>query len=166
MSERVDHCFEPVFDDRSRVLLLGTMPSPASRRYNFYYSHPRNRMWQCLSRLLGEPTPETPEQKRALLLCHGIAMWDVLRSCEIDGASDASIRSPEPNDVAGLLRSSDIRAIFTTGAKAGELYRRYILPECGREAAVLPSTSPANAAAGMDTLLERYSVILEYIEGL
>ncbi len=157
------HCFEPVFDENSRILLLGTMPSPKSRENGFYYSHPQNRLWRVLAKVLEESVPEGAEQKRALLLKRGIAMWDVLKSCKIAGASDASIAEPVPNDIAMVLRAAPIRAVFATGTKAAQLYRRYAEPQTRAPIIVLPSTSPANAAVGFDALVQAYAAIRAYL---
>ena len=163
MCEFVTHCFEPFFDQNSRILILGTMPSPASRKYGFYYSHPRNRFWPIMAQLLDEPTPTTPEEKRSMALKHGFALWDVLSACEIEGASDASIKKPVPNDIAALLSKTNISAIFTTGNQAAQLYARFCaakgLPAC----IPLPSTSPANARMTIGELIEKYSVIMSYL---
>jgi len=163
MGEFVTHCFEPVYDNNSRILILGTMPSPASRKYGFYYSHPRNRFWPVMAQLLDEPTPTTPDEKREAALKHGFALWDVLSACEIEGASDASIKKPQPNDIAALLQETNISAIFTTGNQAAQLYARFCashgLPEC----IPLPSTSPANARISLGELIEKYSIILLFL---
>lgn len=162
-TEYVGHPFGPVFDENSRVLILGSIPSPKSRETGFYYGHPRNRFWPVLARVFGEPEPGTVEEKRALALRHGVALWDVLAGCEICGADDNSIRSPKANDLSGILAQAPIQAIFTTGAKAGALYKRYCLPITGMEAVILPSTSPANCRIGLDQLTEAYSKILEFL---
>ena len=93
-----------------------------------------------------------------------IALWDVLASCEIEGASDSSIRNPVPNDMNVILRAAPIRAIFATGQKAGALYKKYCLPQCGVPVQVLPSTSPANCAVKLDALCEKYAVIRQAAE--
>ncbi len=157
------HCFEPVFDEKSKVLLLGTMPSPKSRENGFYYSHPQNRLWRVLAHILCEYAPESAEQKRAMLIKHGIAMWDVLKSCKIAGASDASIIDPVPNDIAMILRAAPIRAVFATGMKAAQLYRRYVEHNTRVPITALPSTSPANAAVGFDALVQAYAVIKAFL---
>ncbi len=142
----VTHAFAPVYDSRSRWLVLGTMPSPQSVRHGFYYSHPQNRFWPLMAALFNEPLPHTPEEKAALALRHGVALWDVLASCEIKGASDASIRHPVPNDFTRLLHEAPIARIFATGKAAHGLFQRLVAPSLGREAVYLPSTSPANQA--------------------
>ena len=160
--KHIAHPFEPVADERSRVLLLGTMPSPRSREDGFYYGHPQNRFWKVLAALFDEPAPTTNERKRDLLLRHHIALWDVLSSCEIEGASDASIAHAEPNDIAGLIARTHIEAVYCTGSKAAELYAKLCEPACGLKATRLPSTSPANAACSFDELLEAYRAIMTH----
>lgn len=156
----VTHEIQPVFDSRSRVLLLGTMPSPASREQGFYYGHPQNRFWRVLAAIFDEPAPRTIEEKCGMLLRHHIALWDVLASCEIEGASDASIRDAQPNDLARIFDVADIRAVFATGTKAGELYRKLIEPALGVPCTTLPSTSPANAKMKLDDLTDAYGKAL------
>lgn len=156
----VSHPLEPVYDESSTILVLGTMPSPASRAAGFYYSHPQNRFWQVLSAVFNEELPYTPEQKRRFVLSHGIALWDVLASCEIDGAEDASIRKPVANDFAELLAKTRIKTIYTTGEKAANLYRKLCRSSTGIDAIPLPSTSPAaRGRYPLNTLIEIYSVL-------
>lgn len=159
----VVHPLGPVFDSSSRVLILGTMPSPASRAGAFYYLHPRNRFWTVLAALFGEPVPADNGARRSLALRHGVALWDVLAECSIEGAGDASIRDPVANDIAGLLGKTGIRAVFTTGQTAGRLYRRLCEPQTGLAATVLPSPSPANCAVSTAELIERYRAILPWL---
>ena len=95
---RIVHPIPPVFDERSRVLVLGSMPSPASRDSGFNYGHPQNRFWRVMAQLADEPVPTDNDWKRDFCLRHHIALWDVLAECDIEGASDASIRNARPND--------------------------------------------------------------------
>ena len=122
--QRICHPLKPVFDSRSQVLLLGTMPSPRSRAEGFYYAHPRNRFWLVMGQVFGEPVPETAEGRRRFCLKHGVALWDVLSSCVICGAGDDSIREPSPNPVEAVLQAAPVRAVFTTGRTAFTLYNR------------------------------------------
>ena len=162
---RVFHTLEPVFDAHSRVLMLGTMPSPKSREAQFYYAHPQNRFWPTLAKLFSEPTPQTGEERRTFALRRGIALWDVLQSCEIEGASDASIRHAVPNELSTVLDSAPIRAVFTTGRRAYELYNRLCLHKMTEISCIcLPSTSPANRRISDAELLKAYSVILNYLD--
>ena len=163
--ETIRHPLGPVFDSRSRVLILGTMPSPASRAGDFYYLHPQNRFWPALAALFGEEPPADNSARRAFALRHRIALWDVLAHCSIEGAGDASIREPEGNDIAGLIKKAPIRAVFATGQTAGRLYHRLCEPAAGIPAVVLPSPSAANCAMRLETLIERYRVILPYLTG-
>jgi len=156
----VQHSLEPVFDGDSTILILGTMPSVASRENGFYYSHPQNRFWQVLSAVFDEPLPYTGEQKKKLVLAHGIALWDVLASCEIDGSEDSSIKKPVANDFTALLAAAPIRKVYTTGEKAAALYRKLCRVSTGLDAVPLPSTSPANRGRyPLNTLIEIYSVL-------
>lgn len=161
-SEYIVHPLKPVYDENSEILILGTMPSPKSREYGFYYSHPQNRFWRILSDLYGEPLPKTNGEKTDLLLSHRIALWDVLKSCRISGADDGSIKEPVPNEIASLLKKTGIKKIFTTGTKAALLYRRLCLKKTGTPAVPLPSTSPANQRYyTYEKLLEAYRAILK-----
>ena len=162
--EHIIHSIEPVFDAESRVLILGTMPSPKSREVQFYYGHPQNRIWRVLAAVLGEEVPQSVPEKKAMLLRHRIALWDVLAECEITGASDSSIRNPVANDLSVILDHAPVQAVFTTGATAWKLYTRLQKPHTGIEAVRLPSTSPANCAVKMEALTEAYKAILPWLE--
>lgn len=162
--EHIIHSIEPVFDTESRVLILGTMPSPKSREVQFYYGHPQNRFWRVLAAVLGEELPQSVPEKKAMLLRHRIALWDVLAECEITGASDSSIRNPVANDLSVILDHAPVQAVFTTGATAWKLYTGLQKPHTGIEAVRLPSTSPANCAVKMEALTEAYKAILPWLE--
>lgn len=194
--QHLSHGFGPVFDERSRVLVLGSFPSVLSRRNSFYYGNPQNRFWRVIAACAGEPVPpnegervagkgraiggegvadgkrapaasgEAPATvtsaqsiaaKTSLLLAHGIALWDVIESCDIKGSSDASIRNVEPVDIARVLETARIEAVFCNGGTAGRLYRRYLRESVGLDAVVLPSTSPANASWSLERLVGRWS---------
>lgn len=165
----VRHPFPPLYDENSKILILGSFPSVKSREMAFFYGHPQNRFWKLLSRLLEAPFPETVPDRRAFLLAHGIALWDVIASCEIHGSSDASIRNAVPNDLRQILDHAQIRQVYVNGQTAGKLYRKYqekplreAYGDCAK-AVVLPSTSPANAAWTMDRLMEAWRVIPEQL---
>ena len=273
VEHRVEHGFGPVWNAESRLLILGSMPSPKSREASFYYMHPRNRFWpvmeavfadlpgsgtiryaasDCL-RLAGSsvqpsmnppasgglvdgpsaspvnrtsiappinppdystdapivqqinppddmPTDtligaqagivpnaavadirrldiqqseigrdtvgDTPESRRAFALRHHVALWDVIASCDITGASDASIHNAVPNDLTPILRGAPIVHVFTTGAKAAQLYRKLIEPQLAAAGITLPmtplpSTSPANAAMRLPDLVAVYRAAFE-----
>ena len=160
---RVIHTIPPVYDVHSRILMLGTIPSPKSREVGFYYGHPQNRFWRIICDLLGEPYALSPEERRMVALRHRIALGDVLASCEISGAEDASIREEKPNDLSKILSCAPVRMIFTTGAKAAKLYEKYCINQTGMGCIALPSTSPANCRMSYEQLKEAYRPILEYL---
>ena len=162
-TEYIVHNFQPIYNEHSRILMLGTMPSPKSREVGFYYGHPRNRFWKVVSDVCQAPLPQTPEEKTAFALEYKIAVWDVLAGCEIKGADDSSIRNPVANDLDVILKHAKIQAVFTTGTKAGQLYKKYCLPKNGISAVTLPSTSPANCRMTYEELYEAYSVIKQYL---
>ena len=162
--ESLRHPFPAIYAPDSRILILGSFPSVKSREQMFFYGHPQNRFWRVLAALLGADVPQTVEEKRAFLFEHCIALWDVIASCDIAGSSDASIRNSAPNDLSPILRSAPIRQIFTNGGTAHRLYRKYIYPLTGREDAVLPSTSPANAARSLDALINAWQPVCEALK--
>ena len=165
--EKVRHPFPPLYDENSKILILGSFPSVKSREMAFFYGHRQNRFWKLLSLLLDAPFPETVPERRAFALSHGIALWDVIASCEIRGSSDASIRSAVPNDLREILDAAKIRQIYVNGQTAGRLYQKYQeKPLCSEygdcaKAIILPSTSPANAAWNIDRLMQAWRVILK-----
>ena len=158
--EHITHSFEPVYDENSRILILGTLPSVKSRENNFYYGHKQNRFWKLLAYLLDEPLPDTIEEKKHMLFKNHIAIWDVIQSCDIKGSSDSSIRNVTPTDIRKILETADIKQVYANGNKAGALYKKYQLPLTQKEAVVLPSTSPANAAWTFERLCEAWTQIL------
>ena len=159
------HPVRPVFDEGSKALVLGTMASPASRRMGFFYGHPQNRFWKVLAELFDDDPGDTPETRRAFALRHGIALADVISECDIVGASDSSIRNPVPMDLSPIMEGADIKAVFTTGTKASQLYRRLQEPLWPDVPHIpLPSTSGANARMRLPELVERYSRILEAMD--
>lgn len=160
--QKVTHTFEPVYDKNSRILVLGSMPSVKSREEGFYYGHPRNRFWKVLSGILECTEPVTIDDKKTMLLAHGIALWDVIASCEIKGSSDSSIKNVIPTDIFGLLRKIPINRIYANGKTAGTLYKKYVEPATGLSCTVLPSTSPANAAYNLERLLKEWSVVTSH----
>ena len=155
----LQHPFGPLYNENSRVLILGSFPSVKSREQNFFYGHPQNRFWKVVAAVFGRPVPVSIDEKKALILESGLALWDSIASCEITGSSDASIRNVRANDISVILDSCSIERIYCNGRKSHELYQRYIMPRTGREAECLPSTSPANAQWTLDRLTEAWRVI-------
>lgn len=161
MSETIRHPIPPYVPKNSRVLILGTMPSPKSREAGFYYMHPQTRFWPTLAGVFGEAVPCRLEARKAFLDRHGIALWDVLATCRIEGASDASIRDAVANDIPDLLLVTGITRVFTTGSAAAGYYKKLVYPLCGVEAAALPSPSSANARMRAEELVKAYRILLE-----
>ena len=150
------HPFPPLYDGRSRVLILGSFPSVKSREAGFFYGHPQNRFWKVLAALFGEAVPRSIEEKKALVLRRRLALWDSIASCDIAGSSDASITNVTPNDLRPILEGADIRAVFCNGGASLRVYERWCRPLTGREAVGLPSTSPANARWSLERLTEAW----------
>ena len=163
MSKTV-HSIEPVYSPQSRILILGSFPSVRSREVGFFYGHPQNRFWKTLAGLFGEAVPQSIDEKKVFLQVHGIALWDVIASCEIVGSSDASIRNAIPNDLSKILDVAPIGGVFTNGATADRLYRKYLRDHVGMDAVCLPSTSPANAAWSVERLTDAWRVILDCLQ--
>lgn len=156
--------FPPVADDRARVLVLGSMPGLRSLQAGEYYAHPQNAFWPLMGALFGAGRDLPYPQRLARLQSRGIALWDVLESCERPGSLDADIveSSLRTNDLIGFLRRHPgIRRIYFNGAKAEACFRRHVrLPaDLGLPRQRLPSTSPAHATLDFAAKLAAWSVI-------
>ncbi len=163
--DHITHPWKAIYDDHSAILILGTMPSPKSRENGFYYSHPQNAFWPLLADLLHQEKPASdPEAKKEFLLRNHIAVFDVLQSCDIQGASDMSIQNAKINSFYPILQNAPIRAVFTTGKKATEYYRNYAPEQQDYPCIYLPSTSPANRGNfPYPKLKESWQIILKYL---
>lgn len=153
------HPFPPLYSADSKVLILGSFPSVKSREAMFFYGHPQNRFWKVIAALFCEPVPQTIEEKKRLILSHGLALWDSIASCDIKGSSDASITNAQPTDLSEILKNSQVGRIYCNGSRSFEIYNRYQLPKLGLQAVKLPSTSPANAAFSLERLTQEWSII-------
>ena len=162
MGEIFTHTFEPIFDTNSEILVLGSFPSVKSRENNFYYAHPQNRFWRVVASVYSCPVPKTVEEKKNMLLSNKIAVWDVIKSCEITGSADSTIKSVIPNDLSEILSVADIKKIYANGKTAQSLYNKYIKKNTGVDIISLPSTSPANAAYSLEKLIKEWKIINEY----
>ena len=176
--QHIEHGFEPVFDRRSRVLVLGSFPSVLSRANTFYYGNSQNRFWRVMAACLGVPVPPNEGDalasgepatldasvaaKRAMLLNGGVALWDVIESCDIKGSSDASIKNVVPARVELITSNASIEQVICNGGTAGHLYKRYLQERTCLPAVVLPSTSPANAAWRLERLVERWREAVDW----
>ena len=151
------HEIDPVYNENSKILILGSFPSEASRACGFYYGHPQNRFWRVLPRVLGKTLDGGKEEKIRFLLENNIALWDVIGSCTVTGSSDSSIKDVIPNDITPILKTADIKAVYLNGKLANRLFEKYV--KCEIPHICLPSTSPANAAYSVDRLISEWSVI-------
>lgn len=153
------HNINPVFNKESKILILGSFPSVKSREQSFFYGHPQNRFWRVISYITNEPLPKTIDDKKALLLKNNIAVWDVIKSCDIIGSSDSSIENVVINDLSIILNDANIKRIFANGDKAYKLFKKYYSKDI--DIMKLPSTSPANAQYSLGKLCDEWKIILE-----
>ncbi len=154
------HTIEPIYDKNSKILILGSFPSVKSREQGFFYGHPQNRFWKVVAGLTNSDVPQTIDEKKIFLRKNNIAVWDVIKSCDISGSSDSSIKNVVPNDINIILQYANIETICVNGKKAEQLYKKHIYPMIKRKALYLPSTSPANAAWTVDRLIQEWSKII------
>jgi len=159
MTTYTTHTIAPIYDQNSKILILGTMPSPKSRSAGFYYSHPQNRFWKTIAEVFCVQTPATIEEKTNLLLTHSIALWDVLAACKISGADDSSIKDAVVNDFTKIFETANIQAVFTTGKKATALFEKHCENKYGYKPIYLPSTSPANCKMSQQELTSAYKIL-------
>ena len=155
----ISHPIPPIYDQSSRILILGSFPSVKSREQLFFYGHPQNRFWKVTAAVFDCPVPQTVEEKKQFLQSCHIALWDVIASCDIEGSADTAIRHVVPNDIRGILAHADIAQIFVNGKTAEKYYNQYIRETVHRTAVCLPSTSPANASWSLQRLTEAWRCI-------
>ncbi|MFR3923938.1 MAG: DNA-deoxyinosine glycosylase [Collinsella sp.] len=176
--QHIEHGFEPVFDECSRVLVLGSFPSVLSRANAFYYGNPQNRFWRVMAACLGVPVPPNEGDllagsepatldasiaaKRFMLLNGGVALWDVIESCDIKGSRTRASKR-RSGACRAYYRCSPIEVVVCNGGTAGRLYKRYLQERTGLPAIVLPSTSPANAAWRLERLVERWRESVDWV---
>lgn len=154
--ERVTHPIEPIFNETSQYLILGSFPSVASREAAFYYGHPQNRFWRVLAEVFGQPLPTSNDERRKLILSNRLALWDVIASCRIRGSADSAIIEVVPNDLSRIFAVAPIKRIIVNGRTAEKYYLKLQYPKTGILPTVLPSTSPANAAWNIEGLIDAW----------
>ena len=155
------HPIPPIFDENSRILILGSFPSVKSREEMFFYGHKQNRFWKVISAVFGENEPKTVTEKKSFLLNNGIAVWDVIASCDIEGSADSTIKNVTPNDLLPILKTAKIEKIFVNGGTSARFYKKYVEQKIGIKATTLPSTSPANAAWSAERLTNEWKKLLK-----
>jgi TDG/mug DNA glycosylase family protein len=160
----VIHSFDPIIDDNSRVLILGSMPGKISLEKGEYYAHSRNTFWKLIYSIFGAQPDQTYEEKKSFLKLRKIALWDVIKECYRSGSSDSKIINPIINDFEGLLaRNPNIRYILFNGKKAESLFKRNVVNITKYQIILftLPSSSPANASISLNNKMETWSQIKE-----
>ena len=160
------HTIPPLYDEKSKILILGSFPSVKSREEGFFYGHPQNRFWKMLSKVFDMPIPQDKDEKCKLLLSNNLALWDVIGSCEIVGSSDSSIKNAVPNDLSAILDTAKIEKIILNGKTAERYFNKYLRSTVSVAAVCLPSTSPANAAWSLDDLVYVWGSALKNKAGL
>ena len=153
------HPIPPLYSKNSEILILGSFPSVKSRENEFFYSHPQNRFWKVLSAVFNSPLPQNTDEKKELVLKNKLALFDVIKQCDIKGSGDSTIKNVIPNDLTPIIESSNIKHIFLNGKTAEKYYKKYSAPNINIEFTTLPSTSPANAAYSLDRLIEEWKSI-------
>lgn len=155
---RVTHPFEPIYDENSKILILGSFPSVKSREDDFYYAHPQNRFWKVLQKIYNNNEKlETKEQKAKFLLDNGIAIWDSIKECDIENSADSTIKNAVPNDIRKILENSKIEKILCNGGTSYDVFKKYYKDKLNIKVDVLPSSSPANARYNPDKLAKVWS---------
>lgn len=157
--QHIVHPIEPLYHEESEMLILGSFPSVKSREQMFFYGHQQNRFWKVVAGVFHQKVPQTILEKKALLMEHHIALWDVIYSCDIEGSADNSIKNVTPTDLKTIIENSKITRVFCNGKASGECYAKYQEKETNIPAVVLPSTSPANAAWNLERLTDAWQII-------
>ena len=162
------HPFKPIFDQNSKILILGSFPSAPSRKLGFYYANPQNRFWRVLAQILNAPPPTSTEEKIKFLLARGIAIYDAAICCEIKGSSDAKMTAVVPANLESIFSGARIVQVFANGGKAHEICEKYlktqILNATGIEPVKLPSTSPANANFSFERLVREWTIVADVLK--
>lgn len=160
--QTITHTLEPLFQADSKILILGSFPSVKTREYGFFYGHPQNRFWPLLELIFGEKVSLDIEERRAFLLRHHLAVYDVIYKCDIIGSSDASIQNVIPSDLSPIFKEASIKQVFCNGGTSYRNYKKYQEEKTGFKAIQLPSTSPANARYSLEDLYQEWKIIGEY----
>ena len=155
----ITHPLQPIYNHDSQILILGSFPSVKSRDNNFYYGNPTNRFWKVLETLYQTTIIDDNAYKTKFLLENNIAIYDVIKSCDIIQSSDSSIKNVVVADIKSIVDNSKITTIYVNGNTAYKLYQKYLEKIVGIKAIKLPSTSAANARYSILKLLEKWEVI-------
>ncbi|NMD37250.1 MAG: DNA-deoxyinosine glycosylase [Christensenellaceae bacterium] len=160
-NESIVHPFEPVYNENSTILILGSFPSVISRENNFYYGNKNNRFWTVVSAIFNCSLPKTIDEKTKLILENNLALYDVINTCTISGSADSSIKNVVPNNINLIVENSNISKIILNGKTAYNLYNKYIFEALKIAGCCLPSTSSANAKWRLNDLIDVWSKALK-----
>ena len=159
----VEHSFEPLYNEKTKILILGSFPSVVSREKAFYYMNSQNRFYKVLSLLLLVDLYNCPiKEKMEILLKNKIGIFDVIKSCSIKGSADTSITNVKVNDIDGIIEKTRINKIFLNGGLAYSLFIKYF-PHLKGISYKLTSTSSANARYSLAKLVDEWKIILDYL---
>lgn len=157
------YSFPPVIDDNSRVLLLGSAPGVKSLEAQQYYAHPQNAFWKILFSLFNEPFSENYDTRLQTALRNGVALWDIIESCERQGSSDSAIRNEIHNPISKLLEEyPNISAVFCNGQKAEKSLKKNLSGDFNLPVILLPSSSPLHTVP-LQNKIESWKIIKNYL---
>lgn len=157
-------CFDAIYTERSRLLILGSAPSVKSLEKGQFYGNEQNRFWKILFALFGRPYDSDYEAKKKLITENDMALWDVIDSCERKGSLDADIRNVSYSDIPALVRKTRVENIIVNGGTAEKYFKKANFLFCRNvNVYYLPSTSPANAKMKFEELLDRYKIIKQLL---
>lgn len=151
---------EPVINELTKVVILGTMPGVESLKQQAYYSHPRNLFWKLIAEVTGQEVPLNYDDRTVFLLDHKIGLWDICKSCVREGSLDSNISEETPTDLKALVaKYPNIECLAFNGQKAEKLFKKHFGSIPDIELLSLPSTSPANAGVSWEEKVERWETI-------
>ncbi len=153
----ISHPFEPIYNNKSKILILGSFPSIKSRENNFYYGHPQNRFWKILENIFNEEIDNNIQNKKEFLLKHNIALWDTIKSCNIVSSSDSSIKNAVPNDIEKIIKKSNVSCILCNGNTSYKIFNKHFKDKITIPVICLPSSSSANAKFSLTMLIDIWS---------
>ena len=161
-SEDFKKSFDPISNEQTTVLILGTMPGDKSFEIAEYYGNSRNRFWNIIAKITGNNIPLTYEEKKSLLIKTKIGIWDVVHKANRLGSLDSAIKDEEPNDLNSFVaKHKYLKIIAFNGVKSKALFDKYFERKNGIKYIILPSSSPANTSAGFEYLCKQWSQLLE-----
>ena len=155
--------FNPVVNERSKVLILGTMPGKDSLKKKEYYGNKRNMFWHLMFEILKVEQTESYEEKKMILLNNNIALWDVLESCDRVGSQDKNIKNAAVNDFEAFYNKyPNISSVFFNGKTACKYYQN-VVGFNDKKTFNLPSTSPLNTWYTSEEKKEKWAMIKAFL---